>query len=169
MTVFVKIEDGIVVQKQPYAEGGFVEAPDEVVCGFVFDGEDFTPPPPVVPSLEDVIATKLAELDDFRWQQEIGGAEFRGSTIRTDANSQQKITAVYAMARLDPSYEVPVWEVVPGVFIPLDNSTIIAMGEAVRDHIQGTFNRKAELHLAIASIETIEAVDAFDIAAEWDR
>lgn len=167
MTAFVKIEGGIVVQKQPYAESGFIEAPDDVVCGFEFDGEKFMPPPPIVPSLEDAIATKLAKLDDYRWQKEIGGAEFRGSIIRTDANSQQKITAVYAMARLDPSYEVPVWEVVPGVFIPLDNSTIIAMGDAVRDHIQGTFNRKAELHLAIASLETIEAVQSFDIAAEW--
>jgi len=119
------------------------------------------------PTLETAIAGKLAELDDYRWQMEIGGAAFRGSTIRTDANSQAKITAVYAMARLDPEYEIPTWEVVPGVFMPLDNATIIAMGEAVRDHVQATFNRKAVLHEQIASLDTIEAVQAFDISAEW--
>lgn len=44
MTAFVKIENGVVVQKQPYAEDGFVEAPDDVVCGMVVDGAGFATP-----------------------------------------------------------------------------------------------------------------------------
>lgn len=130
----------------------------------IWDGEVWGWPQPM---LEEAIAAKLAELDDYRWQMEISGVEFAGATIRTDANSQQKITAVYAMAKLDPAYSVPVWEVVPGVFMPLDNATIVAMGEAVRDHVQATFNRKAELHGQIAALESVEAIEAFDIAAEW--
>jgi len=140
--------------------------PDDGPQGFLANG-GVIQPYEAFPTLEEAIAAKLVELDDFRWRMEVGGAAFRGSIIRTDANSQAKITAVYAMARLDPEYEVPVWEVVPGVFIPLDNSTIIAMGEAVRDHVQATFNRKAQLHMAIAGLATIEAVQSFDIAAEW--
>ena len=36
MTTYVKIIDGVVVQKQPYAEPGFVSAPDGLVCGMPF-------------------------------------------------------------------------------------------------------------------------------------
>lgn len=119
------------------------------------------------PTLEDAVAAKLVELDDYRWQMEVGGAAFGGGIIRTDWNSQNKIAAAYIMAINDPDYEIPVWEVVPGVFSPLDNATIRALGVTVRDHVQATFNRKAELHPIIAALESIEAVDAFDISAEW--
>lgn len=44
MTAFVKIEGGVVVQKQPNDEPGFIEAPDDVVCGMLFDGEEFSLP-----------------------------------------------------------------------------------------------------------------------------
>lgn len=120
-------------------------------------------------SLQDAIAAKLAELDDYRWKQEVGGAAFAGTMIRTDWNSQAKVTAAYTMAKLDPGYSIPTWEVVPGVFMPLDNATIVAMGEAVRDHVQETFNRKAVLHSQIAALETIDAVLAYDIPTEWNK
>lgn len=41
---YVKITDGVIVQKQPYPEDGFVEATDAVVCGMLFDGQEFTTP-----------------------------------------------------------------------------------------------------------------------------
>lgn len=49
MTCYVKIENGVVVQKQPYFEEGFIEAPEWVVCGMLFDGTNYTNPPVVVP------------------------------------------------------------------------------------------------------------------------
>ena len=50
MTSFVKIEAGVVVQKQPYPDPGFIEAPDDVVCGFLFDGETYAAPLATAPS-----------------------------------------------------------------------------------------------------------------------
>lgn len=44
MTVFVKIENGVVVQKQPNAESGFIEAPDEVTCGYTYESGIFSDP-----------------------------------------------------------------------------------------------------------------------------
>ncbi len=131
------------------------------------NGEWVPPPDPEPPTLEDMIAAKLADLDDYRWQIEVGGAAFGGGIIRTDWNSQNKIAAAYIMAINDPEYEIPVWEVVPGVFSALDNGAILALGIAVRDHVQATFNRKAELHAVIAGLPTVAAVTAFDIAANW--
>lgn len=139
------------------------------VNAWFFAHPDFEVEPFVetVQMLEEAVAAKLAELDDYRWQREVGGADFGGVTIRTDWNSQAKVTAAYTMAKLDPAYVIPTWEVVPGVFMALDNATIVAMGEAVRDHVQSTFDRKAALHGVIAGLDTAEAVQAFDIAAEW--
>lgn len=119
------------------------------------------------PTLAQVKAAKLAELDDYRWQVEVGGADFGGVPIRTDANSQAKITAAWALANADPGYYIPVWEVAPGVFWPLPNETILAMAAAVRAHVQETFNRKAVLYPVIQDLSTIEAVQAFDVATQW--
>lgn len=118
--------------------------------------------------LDQAKAAKLAELDDYRWQVEVSGADFNGFPIRTDANSQAKITAAWALANADPDYFIPVWEVAPGVFWPLSNETILAMAAVVRAHVQETFNRKAVLYPLIQALETVEAVQAFDVAAKWN-
>ncbi len=139
------------------------------ISQFLTDHPFFEIAPYVAPtaSLPDAIAAKLADLDDYRWQMEVGGAAFAGGMIRTDWNSQNKIAAAYLMAINDPDYSIPVWEVVPGVFMALDNATIRALGITVRDHVQATFNRKAVLHPIIAALESVAAVEAFNIAAEW--
>ena len=47
MTQFFKIETGVVVQKQPYMEPGFIEGADDVYCGYLYNSttKKFTPPP----------------------------------------------------------------------------------------------------------------------------
>ncbi|MDO8413018.1 MAG: hypothetical protein Q7S51_04415 [Gallionellaceae bacterium] len=43
---YVKLDEfGVVVYKTPYEEPGTVEAPNEVVCGYIKSGETFLPPP----------------------------------------------------------------------------------------------------------------------------
>jgi hypothetical protein len=42
---WVKIENNIVVQKQPYQEEGFVEVADTVICGMEQVGDSFVVPP----------------------------------------------------------------------------------------------------------------------------
>lgn len=64
MTTFVKIVGGVVVQKQHYTEDGFVEAPDNVVCGMLFDGEEYSNPPTTTPveppvSVQQIAAARL--------------------------------------------------------------------------------------------------------------
>ena len=55
MSNYVKIELGVVTQRQPYHESGFIDAPDGVICGWLWDGEVFTPaPPPPGPSQFDI-------------------------------------------------------------------------------------------------------------------
>lgn len=42
---YVLVQDGVVVQKQPDPADGFIEAPESVVCGFLYAGGEFTQPP----------------------------------------------------------------------------------------------------------------------------
>lgn len=66
---FVLIEGGMVVQKQPYLDRGFVEAPDDVVCGWLWDGFAFLPPRPPTKSPEEIqaeiVTSTQQRLDDF--------------------------------------------------------------------------------------------------------
>ncbi len=61
---FVKIEDGVVVQKQPYAAPGFIEAPDDVCCGQLLQEDGSFSNPPTDPDAEKMsaIRAKKAEL-----------------------------------------------------------------------------------------------------------
>lgn len=169
------IPGGIEITQEQYAEAlaGMLEGKVvSVVDGALSLRLPDEPPPgpePEPPTLEDMIAAKLADLDGYRWQIEVGGAAFGGGIIRTDWNSQNKIAAAYIMAINDPGYTIPVWEVVPGTFMELDNATIRALGITVRDHVQATFNRKAQLHPIIAELDSVDAVTAFDIETEWHK
>lgn len=41
---YVKIENGVVVQKQPNAAQGFIESPDSVVCGMLYANGEYSAP-----------------------------------------------------------------------------------------------------------------------------
>ena len=43
--VWVKIENNVVIQKQPYKEDGFIEVADDVFCTQIQDGDLFVNPP----------------------------------------------------------------------------------------------------------------------------
>lgn len=56
-------EAGVVVQRQPNAEEGFVEAPDDVCCGMVLQGVEFVQPAssaPLVPVEVSMAQARLA-------------------------------------------------------------------------------------------------------------
>lgn len=68
MINFVKIENGVVVQRQGYHEDGFIETNLDVVCGWLYDGETFTAPPvpehpPVIPQVVTIAQCRLALYD----------------------------------------------------------------------------------------------------------
>jgi hypothetical protein len=53
-----KIIDGVLIQKQPNPEDGFVEIPDDVVVGYLLvDGELIAPPAPEEPPFDPLTQT----------------------------------------------------------------------------------------------------------------
>lgn len=47
---YAKIENDVIIQIQPNLEKGFVEVPDDAVCGQIKQGNSFANPNPYVPS-----------------------------------------------------------------------------------------------------------------------
>lgn len=117
--------------------------------------------------LSEIKSEKLALLDQKRWEVEVGGMNFGPFYIRTDANSTAKMTAAFISAALDPNYMVPNWEVSPGNFVTLDNQTILALGTAVRQFIQSTFDHKKDLADQIEAAQNVQELDAIDIYDGW--
>jgi hypothetical protein len=64
MTTYVLIESGVVVQKQPSPQDGFIQAFDNVVCGMLYDAEtgEFTTPEPPPTPIPQVVTMRQARL-----------------------------------------------------------------------------------------------------------
>lgn len=124
------------------------------------------PPPPPPETLPEARDRRLADLSDLRWQKETGGVAFNGKTIATDVTSQTKITGAVVGMQIDPTASIN-WKTADGSFVTLNAAQVIALGTAVRDHIQACFNREQTLRVAIEGASTLTALAAIDITTGW--
>jgi hypothetical protein len=108
--------------------------------------------------LTEAKAKKLAEIAAARYAEEVGGITFSGMAIDTSRESQGLITGAALQATIDPAYMCR-WKTAGG-FVELGAEAVIAVAVAVREHVQGCFDREAELTSVIESAETIEAAEA---------
>ena len=137
---YFKVENGVVVQKQPSAEDGFIEGPDEVYCGYLYKSGKFSAPA-VAPDWPALIAAR-------RFQAETGGVTVQGIQVNTERDSQALLTGAAFAASLDPDYRVK-WKAATG-FVDLTAQQIIGVASAVRAFVQASFDREAVLLDAVA-------------------
>ena len=137
---YFKVENGVVIQKQPNAEDGFIEGPDEVYCGYLYKSGKFSAPA-VAPDWPALIAAR-------RYTAETAGTTVEGMPIDTGRDSQGLITGAALAAMLDPAYSVR-WKTAAG-FVDLTAQQIIGVASAVRAFVQASFDREAELLGAVA-------------------
>lgn len=78
------------------------------------------------------------------------GITFKDHIFRTDDQTQGRLLAVYFQATVDPTYVVN-WKFENG-FVELNAQEILELGQLVREHVQGCFDREAEL-LSKATLE----------------
>jgi hypothetical protein len=83
-----------------------------------------------------------------RYQAEIGGIELAGLPIATDDRSKLLINGAALRASREPGYTLR-WKTGDG-FIDLSGAQVLAMADAVADHVQRCFDREAELLTAVA-------------------
>lgn len=111
-------------------------------------------PDEVAGILEAAKAAKRAEIAAARWEAEIAGIDVNGFTVRTDRESQALITGAALQAIVDYDYECR-WKTSEG-FVHLSAEQIKYIAQLVRLHVQGCFDREAEL---VALLETAESPD----------
>lgn len=111
-------------------------------------------------------AAKFKELNSIRFQHETGGMMFQNVFVKTDRESTAIITAAYITALADPEFTMN-WKVMDGVFATLTAQHIIALGTAIRNHIQECFNREMEITSIIHQATTIEELNVIDLESGW--
>jgi hypothetical protein len=132
------------------------EVPDDspAEVGWSWDGAEYHEGP----TLARTKADKREEIAESRWQAETGGLAVNGMTIATDRESQALITGAALQATIDASYTCQ-WKTAAG-FVTLDATAILAVAQAVREHVQESFDREAELAGEVGAAVSIEAVEA---------
>ena len=88
------------------------------------------------------------------------GITVAGVPVHTDDQSQSRIMGAALAATIDPDTTVK-WKASDGGFVMLDATTIIAIAQAIRAHVQACFDREAELLAALS------AGDEYDIDDGW--
>lgn len=111
----------------------------------------YTPPPPT--PFSELKAAKKAEIAQARYNAEIAGVTVNGVSIKTDRESQGLITGAALKALQDNTYTCK-WKGIDG-FVEFTAPQIIAVADAVRQHVQSCFDHEAELLPLIEAATTI--------------
>lgn len=106
----------------------------------------------------DAIKTEARQaLASMRYDKEVGGIEFGGAVVATDRSSQAMLNAAVVKANSDPAFSVD-WKTQNG-FVTLDSTGLIALGNAVSNHVQKCFSAECKVdrdHIAVA--DTVDGV-----------
>jgi hypothetical protein len=120
------------------------------------------PPPPRI--LSNVLRAKLSDLAEYRWSKEVGGFDFNGAHVSTDDRDKLFIKTAYDEAKANASYSTS-WKVAPGIYLNLDATALIALGDALLAHVSSCFSNEQTKALALVAIAEGEGTDAEKIAA----
>jgi hypothetical protein len=101
----------------------------------VEDGEPVTDNPGM--TIPEYVAAK-------RWEAEVGGIEVDGLLIATDDRSKMMISGARVAAQGNPEFSTQ-WKTATGEFLMVDAATIIAVSDAVLDHVAQCFAVEAAI------------------------
>lgn len=102
-------------------------------------------------------------LANYRYDVEVGGINLGGVIIQTDRETRANLLGARTEA-LEDSSATTDWKTGQG-FVTLDASTMIAVANAVKDHVKKCFSAERHVQGLIdgGTVSTVEAIkDAFD-------
>jgi hypothetical protein len=111
------------------------------------------------PDLASAKAAKLEALKQARHALERAGVTVGANEIPTDAESVSRITGAYIRAQNNASFE-EYWKVGPGEYVTIDQTAMLAIGQAVFTHISNAFAAERTAAASVEAATTIEAVEA---------
>jgi hypothetical protein len=113
---------------------------------------DTRPKPPyekvaaAVPDVKkDVLKAYAAKL---RYKRQKGGYTFRGKQYNADVNAITALTAAFALAKANNSYNTQ-WKLADGTFIPMNAANVTGVYNAITGFIQALFTAEAVVSAAI--------------------
>ena len=112
--------------------------------------------------VEAIPASPEPTLDELK--AETAGTTVNGVLLDTGRDSQALITGAALAAMLDSEYSLN-WKTTSG-FIHLSAPEIIAVAQAVREHVQKCFDKEGELVALVDAVQTAEELDAIEIVFE---
>ena len=133
MSKFVLVENGIVTQSQPNNEEGFISAPNYVIVGYTYDGQDFSFPEVSINTLRERVAEKIKSamnsriVDGVKWRYN-GGDTLK--PVRITPNMRSFLADTQAAIE-HPSMPRPdvhggeVWQ--DGVTFSIDDAGIVEL------------------------------------------
>lgn len=122
----------------------------------------------VVPKAEVAKAALYAYAKSARDRRIEAGVLLGGSRFPGDARTRNFLTAAYARARANEGYSIPRWKRAACDYVAISNAQIIAIGEAMVDHVQACFDLNEDVDTKIAAGEithTAQIEGYFAIAA----
>ena len=150
----------------PPAEEHSVRVFRDGVWGYV-PSED----PEAEPSPEPAPVDLAAYGAHRRWFTETSGCRFNNWPVKTDAESQAKITAERLAVEAGVRLDTDLWKFADGEFRVLTNEEMTGLSNTVREHVRNCFAREGWVQLAIANGDittTAEIDEAFaDFSAPW--
>lgn len=172
------ISNGVVIQKQPNEESGFVEGPEDAICGFLFDGEAFSAPPSASPSdtrrasLTTAINAHVTSLLAAGAPIPVGETTLH---VAIDDGSRADMGGMALTASLAKSGAAPWpddysrgWITIENIRIPLPTPDDgIALAYPVGLYYAAVRQRGRDLKDAIEAAADDAALDAIDIESGW--
>lgn len=145
-----------------------------ITHGIVLPGEEFS----TLSSIADNVDVKARTLEYFRnikrdearqrrWEEETGGIVVNNLPLRTDGQSQNRVSQLVTTVQADPAADNFDFEAQPGNWIVVSRDEAIVIGKAVSQHVQSCFTNCKNLHEQVNSALTIEEINNIDISIGW--
>ena len=121
----------------------------------------------VMPATNDVRAARRAELAAVRWTRQ-QTMKWRGRVVASDDTTLGRILAAVFQSQLTGDQSARVrWKFGDNDFDTLTLADLTAYGMAIGAHLQGCYDREAELISALAAAPSYAAISAVDLTSGW--
>lgn len=150
--------------------------PDGVAVGWRLDGEAWTPPQVLPPSLKELCERKVSDIQAMSHALlAIGANVSDGLHVALDDGSRADLTAMAATATAAASGALPWpdsyargWISMENVRIPLATPAAgLTLAATAGDYYAAIVQHRRDLKDAALAAESAEALDAIDVSAGW--
>ena len=108
------------------------------------------------PTPEEIAQQLTLTIANTRYEREIGGIVVQGMSISTDDRSKALIASAALQGMRNPEHVLK-WKTTNG-FVDISGSQLLAVADAVNEHVQACFAREHELLTALNAGEFTEAM-----------